>query len=236
MKSTSSPRLTLPVAVSLALHATLAVALVVLSGEGGVTLPPVYKVDLVAAPAGPRAVGAVTEAPPAPKAATPPPPVPKRAATPNAIPVPSKAAPPARKAAAPATQVPNAKSVPRDAPVPKAGGGETGGTGTDVANVHTEGLDFPYPEYLRNIVNQVALRFKPRNPGALSAEVAFMIRRDGSVFGISFRRRSGVYAFDLEAQGAVESAGRSGSFGPLPDGFRDDVLPVSFSFDPQLIR
>ena len=235
MKPTASPRLGLPATLSLVLHASLAVALVVLSRDGGVALPPVYKVDLVAAPAGPRAVGAVTEAPAPPKA-TPAPPPPKRAATPNALPVPAKAAPPTRKAPAPATQVPNAKSVPRDAPVPKAGGGEVGGTGTDVANVHTEGLDFPYPEYLRNIVNQVALRFKPRNPGALSAEVSFMIRRDGSVFGISFRRRSGVYVFDLEAQGAVESAGRSGSFGPLPEGFRDDVLPVSFSFDPQLIR
>jgi hypothetical protein len=34
----------------------------------------------------------------------------------------------------------------------------------------------------------------------------------------------------------VEAAARSGSFGPLPDGFKDDVLTVIFSFDPQLIR
>ena len=54
--------------------------------------------------------------------------------------------------------------------------------------------------------------------------------------GFAFRKRSGSYEFDLEAQGAVEAAGRSGSFGPLPDGFRDDVLTVIFSFDPQLIR
>lgn len=235
MRSSPSTKLRFPATLSLVLHASLAVALVALSREGRVVLPPVYKVDLVAAPAGPRAVGAVTEAPTPPKAATPPPP-PRRAATPNALPVPTKAPAPTRKAPAPATQTPESRTVPRDAPVPKAGGGDVGGTGTDVANVHTEGLVFPFPEYLRNIVNQVALRFKPRNPGALSAEVTFMIRRDGSVFGINFRRRSGVYVFDLEAQGAVEAAGRSGSFGPLPEGFRDDVLPVSFSFDPQLIR
>jgi hypothetical protein len=34
--------------------------------------------------------------------------------------------------------------------------------------------------------------------------------------------------------GAVEAA--SHSFGPLPQGFTDDVLPVIFSFDPRLIR
>ena len=64
----------------------------------------------------------------------------------------------------------------------------------------------------------------------------FFIRRDGSMNGFQFRRRSGSYEFDLEAQGAVEAAARSGAFGPLPDGFRDDVLTVIFSFDPQLIR
>ena len=46
--------------------------------------------------------------------------------------------------------------------------------------------------------------------------------------------RSGVYSFDTEAMGAVEAAARS--FGPLPSGFSDDVLPVIFSFDPRLIR
>lgn len=208
---------------------------IVVSHERTAALPPVYKVDLVAAPAGARAIGAVSDAPAPPKTETPTP-VPKRPATNNEVPVPTKKAVPEKKAAAPATRVPNAQSAPRDAPAPKAGGGTTGGTGTDVANVHTEGLTFAYPEYLQNIVNQIALRFKPRNPGALSAEVTFLIRRDGSVTAFAFRRRSGVYAFDLEAQGAVEAAGRSGSFGPLPEGFRDDALPVSFSFDPQLIR
>jgi outer membrane biosynthesis protein TonB len=221
--------------MSLVLHASVVAAAIIISRESVVALPPVYKVDLVAAPAGPRAIGSVSEAPAKPPTETPAP-VPKRAETPNEMPVPTKKPVPARKPVAPATKVPNAKAAPRDAPAPKAGGGTTGGTGTDVANVHTEGLNFPFPEYLHNIVNQIALRFKPRNPGALSAEVSFLIRRDGSVTAFAFRRRSGVYVFDLEAQGAVEAAGRSGSFGPLPDGFKDDALPVSFSFDPQLIR
>src|SRR5690606_25293210 len=116
---------------------------------------------------------------------------------------------------------------------PTAGGGETGGAGTDVATVRTEGIEFPYPGYLRNIVRQVALNFKPRNEG-LRAEVCFVIRRDGSVTGFRFVTRSGNFAFDLEAEAAVEAASRS--FGTLPSDFPDDILPVSFSFDPARLR
>ena len=39
----------------------------------------------------------------------------------------------------------------------------------------------------------------------------------------------------------TDGAGRRGqsaakAFGPLPSGFKDDALPVVFSFDPRLIR
>jgi hypothetical protein len=44
--------------------------------------------------------------------------------------------------------------------------------------------------------------------------------------------RSGSFAFDLDAQGAVEAAGNARAFGPLPDGWEADVLPVSFYFKP----
>jgi protein TonB len=116
-----------------------------------------------------------------------------------------------------------------------AKGGPTGGSGADVANVRTEGIEFPFPGYLDNIVRQVALNFAPGNAAAtLHAEVAFLIRRDGTVTGFRFITRSNDYAFDLEAQGAIEKAGPA--FGPLPDGFHDDVLPVVFSFDPRLIH
>lgn len=105
-----------------------------------------------------------------------------------------------------------------------------------MATVRTEGIEFPFPGYLQNIVRQIALRFDPRRPGALRAEVVFLIRRDGSATGIRFLTRSGSFAFDLEAQAAVEQAGNVRAFGPLPDGFRDDVLPVIFSFDPRVLR
>ena len=63
-----------------------------------------------------------------------------------------------------------------------------------------------------------------------------MIHRDGSVTGFKFLSRSGSFAFDLDAQGAIEAVGNAHSFGALPAGFSDDVLPVVFSFDPKLIR
>ena len=184
---------------------------------------------------GPRAIGQVSQETPSPMPDTPIPP-PKRAEAPDASPVPSmKTA--AKKAAPRATQVPNAREVTtRTSQAPQAGGGPTGGTGTDVANVSVDGIAFPYPGYLENIVRQIALRFKPRRADALTSEVLFLIRRDGTMTGFAFRKRSGSYEFDLEAQGAVEAAARSASFGALPDGFRDDVLTVIFSFDPQLIR
>ena len=227
-----NPRLKGPAGISVALHVTLA-ALVALSFRKGPAeiLPPIYRVNIVAAPPGPRAIGTVQ-----PKAATPTPV--KAAVTP---PTPART----KEAAVPIAKVNPRKSPARATPVehpatavpatPRAGGGPIGGKGTDVATVQTEGIDFPFPGYLNNIVRQIALRFNPADANSgRRAEVRFVIRRDGSVIGIGFVTRSGSYAFDLEAQGAVEAAARE--FGPLPDGFHDDALPVVFSFDPRIIR
>jgi protein TonB len=133
---------------------------------------------------------------------------------------------------------PDAKAVPKPkTEAPKAGGGPVGGKGTDVATVRSDGIEFPFPGYLNNIVRQIALNFKPRNADArLKAEVRFLIHRDGSVSDLTFIRRSGNFSFDLEAQGAVEAAASSRAFGPLPNGFTDDVLPVVFSFDPEFLK
>jgi protein TonB len=70
----------------------------------------------------------------------------------------------------------------------------------------------------------------------LSADVQFVIRRDGSVFGLSVVKASGSYGFDLEAKGAVEQAAAARAFGPLPDGYSDDALTIIFTFDPKIIR
>ena len=227
-------RLALPVTMSATLHGSLAVLVLLASRVSRQALPPIYRVELIAAPPGERAIGTVTETPPPAKAPETPPP--KRAETVAKSTVPVKKPPPTRKAvAAKATPVPDAKSARRDEPAPKAGGGPEGGQGADVANVKTEGVEFPFPAYLQNVVRQIQLRFNPR-PGAFTAEMVFLIRRDGTVTGTTFRRRSGNFSFDTEALGAVESAGSARAFGALPDGWADDVLTVIFTFSPQIIR
>lgn len=221
--------------VSVLLHAAVIAPFVVFKAAPDATLPPMYKVDLVGAPPGERQMGVVRETPPAnePTAEAPP-----KAATTE----PTKTAPinppDRRRAPTRATENISAKSTTRvDASkAPTAGSGETGNTGTDVATVRTEGIEFPFPGYLRNIVQRVAMNFRPRNPGALKAEVFFFIRRDGSVTGFRFITSSGNFAFDVEAQAAVEAAARNPGFGPLPTDFSDDILPVTFSFDPARLR
>ena len=221
-----------PLAASALVHlAALAALFVVRDTEPPITLPPVYRVNIVAAPAGPRAIGEVTPAPPAPAQTAPPRPAAEQPVQP--MPSPDRAPAQAPRRVTPAPAQP---AQPRTQPA-RAGGGPTGGRGTDVATVQTEGIEFPFPVYLNNIVRQIALRFEPPDPDArLKAEVMFLIHRNGSVSNIRFITRSGSYPFDLEAQGSIEAAAAARAFGPLPDGFSDDVLPVVFSFDPQVLR
>ena len=244
----SGSRLVTPFTLSAMLHAAVATLLFnTLKERKTVALPPMYRVEIVAAPAGQRAIGEVKTEPaktntsvtepsasqstvkemPLPKAK----PAPKTPA--RATPTEGKVAPSSKASAPTETKV---TPQPRTE-APKAGGGPTGGKGTDVASVRSDGIEFPFPGYLNNIVRQIALKFNPRNPAArLKAEVRFLIRRDGSVADITFVRRSGNFSFDLEAQGAVEAASTARAFGPLPTGFADDALPVVFSFDPAFLK
>jgi protein TonB len=154
--------------------------------------------------------------PPVPIKPTPKPPKPKP--EPKAPPPPPDKREPTPRATAPV------------APAP----GEAPSTGTDPVTVKTPGLDFPYPEYLRNIVLQVYRRWeRPLGNASLRAEVSFFILRDGGVQNIRFTTSSGSFSFDLGAQGAIEAAANAKAFGPLPDGYPADVLPVSFFFTPR---
>ncbi len=118
-----------------------------------------------------------------------------------------------------------------------AGGGPTGGRGADVANVLTPGIEFPYPAYTDNIVRQL-IKFFGQTTARFEAEVSFVIRRDGTVDPetIRFVTRSKNYSFDQRAYGAVEAAANAKAFGPLPPGFREDILPVRFRFTPSIMR
>lgn len=222
--------------LSLLLHAGILAAFLSLRPARPPATPPIYRVNIIAAAPGPAAAGLVNPPTTPPQETKAPPPRPK---SDEIAPVQTKAPP--RRQQKIATPGVADKRVDRNAPAPAAAGGAEGGRGADVANVRTEGVDFPYPGYLENIVRQIALRFKPpRGPATLKAEVMFLIKRDGTITGFRFIQRSGSFAFDLEAQGAIEVAGQplqgKTPFGPLPSGFREDVLPVMFSFDPRLIR
>jgi protein TonB len=187
-------------------------------------LPPTYRVHLVAAPApdmesrkAPEAFDRPAEEKPAP--------IPAAKRPQSTV---SRATPPptqdqTRREAAPRTTSPNQ-------PLP----GEKPSTGNDVATVSTEGIAFPFPEYLQNIVAQVLKRWqRPNESTPLEAEVSFLVHRDGSVTDLSFIKQSPNFSFNLEAQGAVEEAGRFRAFGPLPDGWTPDVLFVRFYFSGQ---
>ena len=185
-------------------------------------LPPTYTVRLIAAPAAdlesqaPEAFERPAEEKPAPASAKTP-----RSTVSRATPPPTRDQ--TRREAAPRT-------TPTTQPLP----GERPSTGNDIATVSTEGIAFPFPEYLQNIVSQVLRRWqRPGQSTPLEAEVSFFVHRDGSVTDLQFIRRSGNFAFDLEAQGAIEESGRFRAFGMLPDGWTADVLFVRFYFSGQ---
>src|ERR1700674_4044860 len=234
-----------PFTLSAILHAAVATLLFnTLKERKQVALPPMYRVEIVAAPPGERAIGEVKSGqakattsvtqPTAAQSTLKEMPLPraKPAQKTPARATPSVPKPPAKAGA------PDTKAVPQPkTEAPKAGGGPIGGKGTDVATVRSDGIEFPFPGYLNNIVRQIAINFKPRNPAArLKSEVRFLIHRDGSVSDLTFVRKSGNFSLDLEAQGAVEAASSARAFGPLPPGFPDDVLPVVFSFDPAFLK
>jgi len=228
------PRLGAGIVASVLLHGGLVAAFFVLRPGAPPPGPPIYRVRLIAAPAGERAIGVVQPKPapvvekPAP--VTPPKPTPKKAPAPVKTP-----AKPTKQAPTAATPTP---SPPKTAePAPTAGGGPTGGRGADIANVLTPGIEFPYPAYTDNIVRQL-IKFFGQTTARFEAEVSFVIRRDGTVDPetIRFVTRSKNYSFDQRAYGAVEAAANANAFGPLPAGFREDILPVRFRFTPSIMR
>lgn len=246
MSATAAPRLTVGAFASIVLHAGLIAWLVFYVRKAPVPMPPLYQVKIFAAPPGERAIGTVQNEP---RPTTPPKPEPAPVVKAAPLPKPKSVVPPATKPkpvpkpkakSAPVQSTPLGPAATKSAaasttPAPKAGGGETGGKGADVANVDTPGIEFPYPYYTNNIVRQLLLFFGQSN-SRFAAEVRFVIRRDGSVDPNSIKivTSSGNYSFDQRALGAVEAAANQKAFGTLPPGFQEDILPVNFRFSPQI--
>jgi outer membrane biosynthesis protein TonB len=198
----------------------LVVAAFILVTRQPASLGTVYAVKLVAAPAAPPETRrAAPEATPRPQERT----APVKPPTRTARQAPPTKATPNRQTEAP----PETRSTERPNP------GETPSTGTHVANVETPGAQFPYPEYLERIVNEIYRRWqRPIGTSALRTQIQFAISRDGTVRGIRVVNRSRSYSFDLGAQGAVEAAANARAFGPLPEGFKSDVLEIALWFVP----
>jgi TonB family protein len=223
------PRLTGGVIASVVFHAGFVGLFFVLGPGKPPPSPPVYSVQLFAAPPGQMSTGAVQPAPP-PKAVETAPPVSKAVPKPTPKVATTKAKPAPKQATETAP-----KTVPKTAVAPTpAASPDSAGKGTDVANVDTHGIEFPYPYYTKNIVNSL-LRYFGTQSMRLTAEVRFVIRRDGSVGSIQIVTSSRNYSFDQRVLGAVEAAANAKAFGPLPPGFNEDILPVTFRFSPNLI-
>lgn len=211
---------------SAVVHLALLAGLLLVARGASAPPPLVYEVNLVAAPApGPTPRRAAEAALPARRDEEVAPPE-----KPRPKPKPAEQ-PPKPKSDAPERPDPQLQTRSDVTPLP----GETPSTGTDQLTFRQEGLRFPYPDYLKNIVTQVRKRWvNPAGKGLrLRTEVAFTIQRDGTVTDISVSRRSGNFTFDTEAIGAVERAGKDGAFGPLPDGFNGLSLPIAFAFTPE---
>ncbi len=238
----SSP-LGLGIVLSTVVHVALVVAALWWGARASTPRPPVYRVELVGAPPGPRQAGVVTPPDPAPASA----PAPEiggaeRVPEPKDVPRPAKtkakpvvpspkATPSPTRTKKAGTKAPSRSTKTPPSP-PKAGAGAQGSTGADVANLNIRGIDFPYPGYLQNVVRQLTLNWTPRRASAaLIAEVKFTIRRDGSVTAIEVVKGSRDRIYDLDAMGAIEAVGSTRGFGPLPKGWSDDVLIVYFTFD-----
>jgi protein TonB len=192
--------------------------------HGRTRLPPTYRVHLVAAPApdlesrkAPQAFDRPAEEKPAP--------IPAAKRPQSTV---SRATPP------PTRDQTHREAAPRTTSTNQPLPGEKPSTGNDVATVSTEGVAFPFPEYLQNIVSQVLRVWqRPEQRTPLEAEVSFLVHRDGSVTDLQFVRRSGNFAFDLEAQGVIEELGQRRLFGALPAGWTPDILFVRFYFSGQ---
>jgi outer membrane biosynthesis protein TonB len=237
VSAVAEPRIGGGFVASVMFHGALVAAFFLLRPGAMPPAPPVYRVQLFAAPPGERQVGVVQDQP----APTPPPqtkpvvkPPPKPVAT-KPTPKPTAKSVPSVKQATP---TPPAKTEPVKTaePQPTAGGGATGGHGADVANVETGGLDFPYPWYTAQIIRKLILAWGQGAP-SYDATVRFTIKRDGSVDPASIQLViHNNYGNDRRALGAVEQVADAGGFGTLPPGFREDILPVTIRFTPSMFK
>jgi outer membrane biosynthesis protein TonB len=214
-----------PVLVSVAIHLALVVPVVVFTRAPEPTQFETIRITLVSEPA-------PVEATRPPETAPEPEPEPE-----PAPPEPEPAPPEPEPTPATPTPTPPAPTPPRPtppAPTPPAPTPPTPAQPTPDADVNilTEGVEFPFPDYINNVVLQVHRYFRWRDASNPRGTIYFEILPDGSVRNIRMVRPSGNLRFDFEVQGAVETAGNRGAFGPLPEDFAGASLPVLLVVEP----
>lgn len=130
----------------------------------------------------------------------------------------------------PKTEKPPETPEPRPTPAPDTPPATN--AGGDEMNLSTEGREFPFPDYIENVIVQVKRYFRWDGDTRPKGVVFFEIQTDGSVRNIRMARASGNFRFDLAVQGAVETAGNRGAFGPLPEAYVGSSLPVQIEVEP----
>lgn len=213
-----------PVLASLALHLAILVPIVAFTRPTRPTEFETIRITLVSVPA---PVEATQPAPPEPE-----PPAEEPVAeepTPEPVVEPPEPEPqPERRPDPP----PRTERPPPPRPTPPAPPPTEPTTSPEGVNIQTEGRDFPYPEYLNNVVAQLYRYFRWTEGGTPQATIYFEIMADGSVRNIRMLRRSGNIRFDFAVEGAVETAGNRGAFGPLPEGYVASSLPIQLVVEP----
>jgi len=172
----------------------------------------------------------ITQPDPKPKAVEEPKPQPKAPEKPKHKPEAPK--PAARPATTPSTEKPKTEPNKQpDKPVtgqnakPDSPGGEN-------IDVDIAGAEFPFPEYLQNVILQMSRYFRWTGACNLSARVGFYIREDGSVMSPRVLQSSKDREFDRAILRALDMINKAKAFGPLPDEFTLDRLAVAYTFDP----
>lgn len=225
-------------AISFALHGLFLVALVFSGSFASRTprYPPVYRINLVAAPR------AETLRPPRERSRPRPPKVEKKAAEPETAPerepeilepeeelVPEEDAEPVEpEDPEPTPEREGPESEPLEEPPPEQRFPDSGGNEAAL-DLTIEGQPFPFPGYLERIVNKIGSAWRrTANRAPLKAMVYFRVERSGRVSGIEVEESSGSFLFDQAALRAVADAS---PLPPLPDGYTSDYLGVYFDFN-----
>lgn len=211
--------------ISLAIHAILLVPLVVFARPPEPIQFETVRVNLVAAPTEliqPQAAPPEPEPEPQPEEAEPEPEPEPEAAAREEPPEPERQ---------PEPDIEKPPDTPEDRPQPTETPDSTATAGGDL-NIATEGREFPFPDYLNNVITQVNRYFRWNEDSRPKGTIYFEITPDGRARNIRMVDPSGNLRFDFAARGAVETAGNRGAFGPLPEGYAGPFLPVQLEIEP----